>query len=128
MTAKRERSKPMTHKPMKEEQREQPIVSLDTTKRCANSFTREDGHQLAADMIREIREEWEEREEGVPEEQITDLWRKDKSEVLRRYLATVRKSHSRALEHGFFAVLTDILGNDDCVLDPEAYEAEARDG
>lgn len=92
------------------------------------NFTEADGHQIAADMLREIKQHWLTREDGVPDDQVADLWRHDDSTILRRYLASVRRRCDRALERGFFAALTDYLGSES-PPDPEFYEAEeARHG
>lgn len=91
-------------------------------------FTEQDGHQLAADMLREIRAHWDSRspEESVPDDQLADLWKHDDSKILRKYLAAVRQRRSAELEHGFFAVLTDFIGcSGESSPDPETYEAES---
>ena len=94
------------------------------SKRNTNIFQATDGHQLAIDMLREIHEQWLAREDGVPDDQVGDLWRRDDSAVLRRYLKTVGASRSPALEAGFFAVLTDFIGGtlDGVVPELEFYE------
>ena len=93
------------------------------------NFTEADGHQLAADMLREIHAHWLARQQDVPDEQIRDLWRRDDSSILRRYLATVIEPRSAELEQGFFAVLTDYIGSaPEGTPDPDCYEPkpEAR--
>ncbi len=98
-------------------------------------FTEEDGHQLAADMLRELETHYHERGtliEAWPESmdsEIGDFWKKDKSEILRRYLATMGAKGSPALEHGFFAVLTDVLASQcDGSASWENYAGATRDG
>ncbi len=89
-------------------------------------FTQEDGHRLAVDMLGEMEKHWSERYYAVEkaldampadeaDAKLTELsaqrWQSDKSDILRRYLANVAASGSAELEHGFLAVLSDILGS-----------------
>lgn len=85
-----------------------------------------DGHQLAADMIRELRAHWQAREEGVPDDQIDALWQREDSRILRQYFEITGQPGNEAIARGFFAVLTDMLGNVDGT-DPEFYETTSRD-
>lgn len=104
-----------------------------TRKTGSVEFTEADGHQLAVDMLREIEahyrkigaliESWPDSRDN----EIGDFWKQDKSEILRRYLGTVAAKGSPALEHGFFAVLTDYIGStqgDGVVPEPEYYASE----
>lgn len=96
----------------------------------AEHFTEADGHQLAADMLRELRVHYLAREEGVTTDaEIEALWHRDDSAILRRYLSTVRRRRSPALEKGFLAVLTDQLGAaQDGAIDPDFYEEAGHHG
>lgn len=88
-----------------------------------------DGHQLAADMLREIQTHWEARQDGISDADLNGLWRRDDSEILRRYLNTVTSRNCPALEHGFFAVLTDFIGvSKDSTIEPKFYEKDASHG
>jgi hypothetical protein len=89
----------------------------------AENFTEADGHQLAADMLREVREEYFARErDDMTDAEISALWHTAEPEALARYMNTVRNSGSAALERGFYQVLTDVLGNDDVSPEPDFYE------
>lgn len=91
------------------------------------SFTQEDGHQLAADMMREIHDHWRAREEGVVDDaELAMLWRRDNGAIVKLYFETVGARGSEDLARGFYAVLTDFIGCcvDGSVVPPEFYEKE----
>lgn len=101
-------------------------------------FTEEDGHQLAADLIRALEEQVAIGEEAAvaaapndeaASEAVCAAWRNnvDGIKILRRHLATVRKARSPELERGFLAVLVDKIGAE-CPADVEFYERGGRDG
>lgn len=91
-------------------------------------LTEADGHQLLADMLREVSDEWLKYWDGQPEDSggntWSDGWHMLKGEVLQRYFKLVSESHSPELRRGFFAALTDFLGqaSNGGVNDPEFYE------
>jgi hypothetical protein len=93
-------------------------------------FTEADGHQLLADMLREIHEDWLAQDEARTAELDDDTlgdWRKLDVAVLRRYIETVRRKRSTALARGFYAALYEFIGQalDGVVLDSEAFEEES---
>lgn len=84
-------------------------------------FTEDDGHELAGHLIRDLQQDYLERgkvlestPDDMPEAEFSALndrwWKENKSEVLRRYLAQVAAAGSPALEHGFYAALSDAIG------------------
>ncbi len=87
------------------------------------TFSEADGHQLAADLLREMGADYARRADameagapdGLSEEKFTLLckkfWSKHRSPILRRYLSMVSDRNSPELSHGFYAVLSDILGS-----------------
>lgn len=88
-----------------------------------STFTEEDGHQLAVDMLRDVRDEWFNNEEFQKCDSRTDFLLL-KGVALSRYLETIITADSPALQRGFYAVLTDYIG---CCMDgsipyPERYE------
>ena len=95
----------------------------------ADRFTEADGHQLAADMLRDVHDEWFNNEEYQAASPGAE-WALLKGEVLCRYLDTVRNSQSATLERGFYSVLTDYIGScmDGVVPDADFYEKESRHG
>jgi hypothetical protein len=94
--------------------------------RPTQQFTEADGHQLAADMLREVHDEWLtdpwQADDGIAG------WRKAAPVVLPRYLMKVREASSPELERGFFAVLTDFIGGslDGVVPEAQFYERESE--
>lgn len=94
-----------------------------------STLTEADGYQLAADMLRDLHEEWLSDEEFQQTEE-EGAWRLLRGDTVRRYMETVSNSGSQALERGFYAVLTDFIGScvDGAVPDAEFYEKVVRHG
>lgn len=74
------------------------------------AFSAADGHQLAADMLRDVYAGWQAHEKGIPDELLATHWRHADSAVLRRYLDTVKAKGCAELERGFYAVITHFIG------------------
>ena len=103
-----------------------------------DQFTEEDGHELAAYMMRDLAADYDSREDALdatpddmPEHEFSALceqnWKGNKSEIMLRYLAKVEAQGSQALKHGFFAALTDALGRleGDCPASWDNYLRES---
>jgi hypothetical protein len=90
-------------------------------KAIAGSFAERDGRELAVTMLHDLQNcdgatssiEAEYRPAGTRQ-----------SNVVLRYLDTLRQINSRELDAGFSAILTDFIGTTlcGCVPDPEFYE------
>lgn len=77
----------------------------------SDKLTEADGRQLAADMLRELGEQWNAFDlEGVPDADIREVMLNREPDTLRRYLATVKSKKSQPLERGFLCALSESIG------------------
>jgi hypothetical protein len=74
-------------------------------------------------MLRALGENWAlSIPDDIPDELITEHVIGSEPEILRRYLATVKRSGSAELERGFLCVLSDFIGcSRDNQVDLERY-------
>lgn len=84
----------------------------------SDKLTEADGRQLAADMLRELGEQWNAFDlDGVPDADIREVMVNREPDTLRRYLATVRAKKSRALERGFLCALSEFISREMAMSD-----------